>query len=68
MSMETLSASSGGGPAQHAGNRFHYLYAATRVMELLDPERRVHAVRLEGLQDGSGDDIVDVVVEGAVDI
>ena len=53
-----------GGPAQHAGNLFHYLYAATRAMELLQEERGVLSVRLEGLGGGAAEeDALDVVVE-----
>ena len=57
-----------GGPAEHAGNLFHYLYAATRVMELLEPDRNVHTVRLEGLFGVPDEQILDVVVEGDSEI
>jgi archaellum biogenesis ATPase FlaH len=64
MNAETLSTHSGGGQAEHAGNLFHYLYAATRVMELLEPDQHVHTVRLEGQFDVPDEQILDVVVEG----
>lgn len=55
-----------GGPAQHAGNLFHYLYAATRAMELLQQGSGVLSVRLEGSGTGGvADDALDVVVERA---
>ncbi len=57
--------STGGGPAQQAGNVLHHLYAATRVLELLDPDTwGVRAVYLEGLDTGSAEeDAVDVAVD-----
>jgi len=54
----------GGGPSQHAGNIYHYLYAATRVLELLDPEAPARAIHLEGLgTESAEEDIVDVAVD-----
>lgn len=53
-----------GGPAQHAGNRYHYLYASNRVLELLDPDSDVIGVYLEGTGTNvSDEDAVDVCVE-----
>jgi len=58
-----MSSGISGGPVEHAGNLYHYLYAATRVMELLETDRHVHAVRLEGLFDVPDEDVIDVTVE-----
>lgn len=63
MSKKAISLPTSGGPAEHAGNLYHYLYAATRVMELLEPDRHVHIVRLEGLPDVTDEHVLDVVVE-----
>ena len=62
--MESIQQHTTGGPPQHAGNQFHYLYAATRAMELLQPDSGVFSVRLEGFgSGGSAEDALDVTVE-----
>ncbi len=68
MSIGTYSRSCGGGPSEHAGNLYHYLYAATRVMELLEPDQRTNAIRLEGLFDVPDEQVIDIVVERESDV
>jgi hypothetical protein len=53
-----------GGPAQHAGNQYHYLYAANRILEMLDRDSDVAVVHLEGTSStAAGEDAVDVCIE-----
>jgi len=52
-----------GGPSQHGGNRFHYLYAARYIIDLLDPKSDVCSVWLEGYPDAIDDDILDVAIQ-----
>ena len=52
-----------GGPAQHGGNRYHYLYAARYLVDLLNPNLDVSSVCLEGYPGASDDDILDVAIE-----
>lgn len=52
-----------GGPAQHGGNRYHYLYAARYLVDLLNPNFDVSSVWLEGYPGASDDDILDVAIE-----
>ena len=52
-----------GGPSQHSGNRFHYLYTASYIVDLLDPDSGVTSVWLEGFPESVDEDILDVVIE-----
>lgn len=52
-----------GGPSQHGGNRYHYLYAARYLVDLLDPNSDVRSVWLEGYPNAIDDDILDVAIE-----
>lgn len=47
-----------------AGNRYHHIYAASLLVQMLDPTSGIQAIRLEGVgAESDEDDVVDVAVE-----
>ena len=49
----TRKRSTGGARESHAGHEFHFLWAAHRLVQLLDPRSRLRRVKIEGV--GPGD-------------